>query len=86
MPNETANLFIEQLRSVLQTFNYDLISYDIGLTDITAIAKVPIKDLDQSQQNILQIQFNRIINTQGWSAAAATPKDDYLFFTLTRPL
>lgn len=84
MANEQNRLQIEQLKNLIQSLHYDMSGYAITPTELTATVKINVKDLDQSQQNIVELQFKRIIATQGWIETSAQKFEDYLVFYVSK--
>lgn len=84
MANEQYRLYVEQLKNVIQSLGYALSSYNIGPDKITATVKINSKDLDQNQQNLVGIQFRRIIATQAWTITAQQMFNDSLVFSIEK--
>lgn len=79
-------LFIEQLKNVIQSLGYSLASYNIGTNRITATVKINAKNLDQEKQNLIGIQFRRIIGTQAWVITSQQKFDDDLVFSIEKEI
>jgi hypothetical protein len=66
--------------------HYELVGYAITPTELTATAKISVKGLDQTQQNLVELQFRRIIDTQGWTVTSAENADDFIMFSLRKDI